>query len=142
VTPTVAPLDFRIVTARYHDRIEIVAQGFTPVRTSVGSPKFVGPAATAWPRCAPIVPFNLLDVDFPEFERRYKARLDRHGPEAIREQLTAIWRRHGERPLALLCFEDLTKGQRCHRRLFAAWWHEQTGDGIPELEPPQGRLPL
>ena len=38
--------------------------------------------------------------------------------------------------LVLLCYEDLTKpGLRCHRRLFANWWCENTGDVVPELEP-------
>jgi hypothetical protein len=50
--------------------------------------------------------------------------------------LIAIWRWHGERPLALLCFEDVHAGQLCHRRMFAAWWHEQTGELLPEYESP------
>jgi hypothetical protein len=36
----------------------------------------------------------------------------------------------------LLCFEDLTKpGLWCHRRPFANWWLENTGEVVPELEP-------
>jgi hypothetical protein len=43
----------------------------------------------------------------------------------------------------LLSYEDLTKpGLRCHRRLLANWWLENTGEVVPELEPEvrQGQL--
>jgi len=126
-----------LVTSRYADfsraRPALGGQILTPVRISVGLPKFA-PQAAAWPRCSLLVPWNLLGItDWNQFETEYRRRLDKHGPETIAESLTAIWRQHGENPLALCCFEPA--GEFCHRRIFAAWWLEQTGQAIDELEP-------
>ena len=50
--------------------------------------------------------------------------------------LTDCAERAKNQHLVLLCFEDLTQpGLKCHRRLFATWWHENTGEAVPELEP-------
>jgi hypothetical protein len=130
-------MQLTLVTARYaaFARAHPTLHGrpLVPVRTSIGLPKFI-PVARHWPRCSELVPWSLLDLDdHGEFEAKYRARLDAHGLETIRERLTGIWRWHGERPLALLCFEPA--GQFCHRRIFAAWWHEQTGEVIDELAP-------
>jgi hypothetical protein len=131
------PLGFAIVTARYHafhkggqptlDGAELV-----PVRTSAGTPRFIE-GAHEWPRCNEIVPWNPLKItDEAEFVQRYYARLDKHGPARIAARLREIHEQHDGRPLALLCYEDLAVSW-CHRRKFADWWQQHTGQVIPEL---------
>lgn len=64
----------------------------------------------------------------------YRAGLDSLGVELIQDQLQEFADAAGA-PLVLLCHEDLMEGQECHRRWFASWYEEQTGQVIPELEP-------
>jgi hypothetical protein len=65
----------------------------------------------------------------------YRSRLDDLGVDEVRRLLTDCAERANNDRLTLLCFEDLTKpGQRCHRRLFATWWQESTGEVVFELE--------
>jgi hypothetical protein len=40
----------------------------------------------------------------------------------------------------LLCYEDVLAGDWCHRKVFAEWWQEQTGQVVEELRPAQGSL--
>ena len=48
----------------------------------------------------------------------------------------AITEQSGDHRLVLLCFEDLSKpGEWCHRRIFADWWKDITGDHVRELGP-------
>jgi rubrerythrin len=42
--------------------------------------------------------------------------------------------------MVLLCYENVVKGERCHRRMFAAWWEKRTGEEVPELAPAQQEL--
>jgi hypothetical protein len=77
------------------------------------------------------------------FEELYRNRLDDLGVGEVRALLTMCVERANNERLVMLCYEDLTKpGLRCHRRLFAAWWLENTGEFVPELEPAvrQGQL--
>ena len=70
------------------------------------------------------------------FDKMYRDRLDDLGVDEVRKLLNDCAERANNKRLVLLCFEDLTKpGLRCHRRLFAAWWEENTGYVVPELEP-------
>jgi hypothetical protein len=76
-----------------------------------------------------------------EFTRSYRARLDEFGVGHFRRVFSEIARKHDKLSLALLCYEDLTKpGEFCHRRVFAQWWQEQTGQEVPELQAIPGRL--
>ena len=85
------------------------------------------------PLLAALAPWGLLDVDDrDEFERRYVARLERHGVDAIRARLAELAAAHGAEGLVLLCFESVQAGQWCHRRMFASWEH-RTGEHVPEL---------
>lgn len=66
----------------------------------------------------------------------YRARLDTAGVAAIRDELRQIARSAGSDRLVLLCFCDLSAPPPagwCHRRMFATWWQERTGDAVPEL---------
>ncbi|MGO9582193.1 MAG: hypothetical protein ACLP36_05235, partial [Acidimicrobiales bacterium] len=77
------------------------------------------------------------------FEQAYRARLDDLGVDAIRTLLQRCCDDAGNDRLALLCFEDLGKaGTSCHRRMFAAWWHEATGEEVTELKPGVLQEPL
>jgi hypothetical protein len=69
--------------------------------------------------------------DAEVYERGYLLQLEDAGVEGISAQL--------ERKVAgandtviLLCHEE--PDEFCHRRLFARWWREQTGQDIPELD--------
>jgi hypothetical protein len=68
--------------------------------------------------------------DEAAFERKYRAALDAKGIEYVRARLEEALDGHEE--AILLCHEKT--GKFCHRRLFAHWWREQTGQEIPELD--------
>jgi hypothetical protein len=69
-----------------------------------------------------------------EFATAYRAKLEKGGLERIRKEMENISATHGGKPLALVCFEDLSKpGEWCHRRIFAVYWFEKTGDVVEEL---------
>lgn len=66
----------------------------------------------------------------------YRAGLDEIGVERIEARLRELQSEAGGLPLVLLCHEDVHGGgHTCHRRWFSRWFHEQTGQTIPELEP-------
>jgi hypothetical protein len=72
--------------------------------------------------------------DAEVYEREYLLQLEDAGVEGISAQLE---RKVASAKLAndtviLLCHEE--PGEFCHRRLFARWWREQTGQEIPELD--------
>ncbi len=75
-----------------------------------------------------------LRSDPPAFAAAYRAKLDRIGVAAIQRRLASLQSGDPGKELILLCFEHLDKpGEWCHRRVFADWWAEQTGETIPEL---------
>lgn len=84
-----------------------------------------------WELCPTREEFGL---DGDEFDRAYTARLDEMGVEAIRDLLGDLSGEAGGKPLVLLCHENVLKGEACHRRTFAEWWHGKTGEEVPELE--------
>lgn len=108
---------------------------FVPVRTSVGVPRWLGWAKHA-PQVRELTPYGIFDPAEPKPEDEYRglyvARLEAIGVEQIGARLTEV---HAEylRPLALLCFCDLHRGDFCHRRIAAEWWEGQTGQAVPEL---------
>lgn len=72
--------------------------------------------------------------------KEYHAQLRAVGVEDIRKQLEAVKKAAGRREVLLCCFESLApdkvaEGQWCHRRLFADWWKEKTGEEIAEYQP-------
>jgi hypothetical protein len=69
------------------------------------------------------------------FDVAYRLQLERLGFDEITARLSRLALEHGNNRLVLLCFEDLRKaGESCHRQNFAAYWHEMTGELVPELE--------
>ena len=123
-----------IATSRYQAREKIAASGLAPVGTTVGRPRFklgyelAGTAAALAPR-------GLLHVEDPaEFELAYRSRLERVDVEGIHLLLARLAGNAGAEGVVLLCYEDLeVEGEWCHRRVFAEWWQEQTGEEVVEL---------
>lgn len=119
-----------------------VKRAFCPVRTSLGGPRWIS-EASGWPAIEELMPKGFKSVERGEFFQRYFARMDSFGVEHIAAKLMEVhshqtpgsWSETPEDerlPLALLCFEDLSKGEFCHRRMFAQWWAEKTDVQIDE----------
>jgi hypothetical protein len=107
-----------------------------PVRTTVGKPR--------WPlgyelkhEVRELAPYGLMKLNGAEFEAAYRTKLERLDRAALMERFEAISAQERGRRLVLLCFEDVWAGQACHRRTFAAWFEERTGQAVPEIEPGQ-----
>ena|SRR5436305_14889014 len=102
------------------------------VRISIGKPRWLAPAqADAMPFVAELAPFGAFHIaDDAEFERAYRARLERMGIDRIERRFEGIAREHRGRPLALCCFE--LDPADCHRSTFARWWLHTTGERVSE----------
>jgi Protein of unknown function, DUF488 len=104
------------------------------VQTSLGRPRF--PIAyELHEQVRELMPRGLFGkgLSEAEFTRQYRELLDRLDLDALRAQFDAISKRHDNARVVLLCFEDVHAGQFCHRRVFADWFHERTGQRIPEV---------
>jgi hypothetical protein len=122
-------LPVRIATSRYQNR-NLAGNEFAPIGITVGRPKFKLPYVLAG-YVGLLAPYGLMHVvDDVEFERRYRARLERFGVPMIRRRLEALAK---GRTAVLLCYEDVHRGELCHRRSFADWWTEQAGEDVDEL---------
>jgi hypothetical protein len=112
-----------------------------PVRTTVGPPRFwrFGPLVHA----RSVTPFGVFRsakyVTTDEQRTAYLDHLDHHEGEVLAE-LAAIARSHWGEPLVLLCFEDVHRGEVCHRTWLAEWLHDRHGLDVSEVEvlPPAG----
>lgn len=106
---------------------------YTTVRISVGTPRWtLGYNLTH--EMKELMPFGLRNVeDKEEFRGLFYAKLDNLGVDAIGRKLKRL--EALGKPVVLLCYEDIRKGDWnwCHRRIFADWWHEKTGETIDEL---------
>ncbi len=105
------------------------------VQTSIGDPRWGAKPEWETELITP-EPEILATADKGEmfYTRAYVAQLERHGAEAIRKELNDLEAAKGGREVILCCYEALKKpGQFCHRRIFAWWWHRETGEAIPEL---------
>ncbi|MEW1700700.1 hypothetical protein [Streptomyces sp. NPDC091278] len=111
------------------------AQG-VPVRITRGHPRYKL-SYTIRHRITELAPREAYFKEpLPVFTAAYRADLDQTGVERVAGLLNAVASEAGDHRLVLLCFEDLSKpGLWCHRRLFADWWQERTGDVVRELGP-------
>jgi hypothetical protein len=75
---------------------------------------------------------GLFRLEGDEFERAYRAHLDRVGVDRLQRGFAQIAATHPE-PLVLLCFER--PDEPCHRFTFVRWWLERTGQRIEEVTP-------
>ncbi|AIA03480.1 DUF488 family protein [Streptomyces noursei] len=111
------------------------AQG-VPVRITLGAPRFKlpYPLTCAVRELAPRREYFSLPL--PEFTAAYRADLDQLGAMRIAQRLRQIADEEADHRLVLLCFEDLADARQwCHRRIFASWWKDATGDAVRELSP-------
>ncbi len=121
----------RLYTSRWQNRVleglDVVAVGI-----SCGTPKF--PVRYRYRRLPDLYPDGWMFgiEDDARFNEAYRKKLDRLGVARITEGLERISREEGGRPLVLLCYE--ADPARCHRSAFAAWWFEQTGKAVEELD--------
>ncbi|WP_197697808.1 hypothetical protein [Micromonospora echinofusca] len=118
-----------------------------PVRTTVGAPRFPLPYDLAGFARVLAPSYAMLKLDEAPYRYIYVERLEAAGVDVIADDLAAIADVAGDERLVLLCFCDLSVSPPnawCHRRMFAAWWQEQTGQEVPELaelpEPPAPTL--
>ena len=107
---------------------------YTAVRISIGAPRW-SLGYTVIGAMKDLMPFGLLEVqDRALYEQKYRERLDRVGVDRILKQFDAYGY---EKPIVLLCFEDVRDPEQwCHRSMFAQWWLEQTGEVVKELLDP------
>lgn len=126
----------RIATSSYRQEGLIRESGRIPVRITAGHPRFrlgFQIAATIKELAPSRTLFAIKDEH--AFDVAYRSQLDQAGVELIGQKIADVCAAHGERSLVLLCFEDVAQlGElSCHRRSFAHWWEERTGEEVPEL---------
>lgn len=128
-----------LYTSRYSNP-ELKTGKYVAVRISLGTPK--------WPlgyeiagEIKDLMPWGMLNkYSHEEFIHRYRERLDKIGVNRIQRELSRF---SGEKPVVLLCYEDVRKpGEWCHRTHFAEWWHDRTGEIVEELPDPSGQKPV
>ncbi|MFI9026331.1 hypothetical protein [Streptomyces sp. NPDC053560] len=136
----------RLATCTYQEFAPTMG---TPVRTTVGHPRFklsyplAGHARSITPT-RDLLKLNARDA----YEFSYRRLLESRGIDVVRDELTRIAGANDlDSPVVLLCFDRLAKlppaDAWCHRLMFGAWWKEKTGDDVPELgaQPPASPTP-
>jgi uncharacterized protein YeaO (DUF488 family) len=113
----------------------------TPVRITRMAPRGVAlpnprwTERTSWPSATILAPgaaYFHKGLTAAEFADRYLDDLNSIGAERIAKALRGV-PDDGTGQLVLLCFEKDPAG--CHRRVFAEWWADLTGQQVPELTP-------
>jgi hypothetical protein len=106
-----------------------------PVRITLGIPRQLPPGRFRWPFLSEAAPKPWYFRSAPEkFDRMYRAQLARFADD-IDIKLTWLADRYPGQALVCLCYERRARGPAdCHRRIFADWWTERTGDPVPELD--------
>ena len=108
----------KILTSRFSCKIP---KNYIAVGIAVGVPKWPLPyECEHYRKLAPFGLFNKCVGE--EFRQKYFKRLDGIGVDEIRNKLGEISKMHDNNDVVLLCWEDVRKGQACHRRYFAEWW--------------------
>ena len=75
--------------------------------------------------------WNARKISPHEYTPVYRGYLDSLGLEEVTGQLEKKSAENGGKPLVLLCF--CAPGAFCHRRVWADWYFEKTGQEVPEL---------
>jgi len=121
-----------LFTARYLAEGALREGEAVPVRVSMRPPLIPLPYELE-ETARSLVPKPWMAGEWPWLSPAYWSHLDALGAEKIGKELEAISERHGGKPLALLDHEDLTKGHRSLRVVFAAWWEANARQVVPEL---------
>lgn len=112
---------------------EAQAGRIIPVRITLGAPRFKLPYRLV-ENLRVLAPMRkIFHLEDAQFSDAYSDQLERAGVKEIRSFLAHVQERNPGADVALCCFEDVHAGQICHRRMFADWWFERTGERIPEL---------
>lgn len=136
--PTDEPLvAFRLFTSRYMNREPLSMDiGLVPVGIS-NKPHFLAnlPYRERIVYVSELVPRGLPPVTFwDDFARLYRANLDTIGVAPLQRRFSAIAKDTGAPSLVLLSYAKVLSGESDHRRVFAEWWQDMTGDEVTELE--------
>jgi hypothetical protein len=124
----------KVATSRYYGmQKEIEASGLVPLGHTVGVPRYACPEAGNLGLLAPHGIFG-KELSDRQFAKLYRERLEQIGLKKIEAVLVAIAKAYDAPGVVLLCYEDVHAGESCHRRIFAKWWFEHTGEEVPELE--------
>jgi uncharacterized protein YeaO (DUF488 family) len=128
----------QLMTSRYLGDL-IAASGAAPIGISLWGVRFKIPYKVAArikelaPDSKALKSFRNDEISWEEFEAAYIVKLDGLGAGPITSRLASVATEVGNPELALLCFENVNQGERCHRRTFARWFEEKTGQPVPEL---------
>lgn len=106
-----------------------------PIRTTVGRPRAFRYPYENVSELAPRGLFNNPAFATDEtFTSAYLERLEAHR-DIIVSKLTELHDKYDGRPLVLLCYENVWKGDRCHRTTAAGWFNDTFGLTVPEISP-------
>lgn len=127
-----------IWTSRYSNK-QLQNEGYYPVGISIGKPRF-RTGYVIKEQCYSLAPKGyMLHMEKEPYAKEYIKKLEDIGTEKIIQmirRMDRVAKSVGEE-LVLLCFEDIRIPEDwCHRRLFADWWKEKTGEVIEELPDP------
>jgi hypothetical protein len=135
----------QIHTSRYQNGEVIAGSGLVPIGVTRGYPQFNLKGYKPVRNLQVLAPTKEMGTikDDDEFEAAYRRKLDAIGVDAIRDLLTEVG---GGGDVVILCYEHIGhQGEKsCHRRTFARWWEEKTGEAVTEIEdtgtyhPPKG----
>lgn len=112
--------------------------GLTAVRITQTKPRFLGHGEAREMLALPdlMAPYRRVrmleqNLSVEQFVAGERARLQQVGAPRIAKQLNRLYREHGA--LILLGWSRLVgPDDICHRRVFADWFEEQTGETVPE----------
>lgn len=107
-----------------------------PVRVTVGAPRWFPYPYEYVPALAP---YGILkNANLPTLAMRRDAfmrRLDSKRDEML-AALDELAAKYPGVPLVLLCYENVHKGEVCHRRWIADWFRERMSVIVPEIGAP------
>lgn len=123
-----------VFTSRYSNK-SIAQSDLIPIGISLYPPRWKTPYKVQGyiKELAPTR--DMFGLPYQEYKPKYLAVLESLGVEKIRQLIQAsVPAQAKSNKVVLLCFEDLSKPDKwCHRRIFAEWWKEKTGEVILEM---------
>lgn len=129
-------MEGKIFTSRFSNH-GIVDGEVTPVQISLGAPRF-RTGYTILARLYDLAPGRAwMNARYDDYKKKYLAQMHEKGFSAVVDMLYEVFVENGRKPLVLLCFEDVRNPEDfCHRRIWADWYEDLTGNEVPELYDP------